>query len=1247
LICGSRATGDFSGEPVRIEVRMPYEGDLTLDASESDFDIDEITAYDSDNAELTDTEDEPSVLTVRDLSPGGDYTFVIEGEEGQTGTFDVTIRCSSDSPTNSPSEDPTKSPTPSPSANPSASPTTPAPTHPNELICGSSATGDFSGDPVEIEVRMPYAGDLTLDASESDFGIDEIRAYDSDGTELADTESARAVLTVRDLSAGGDYTFVLTGAKGKTGTFDVAIRCSSDSPTNSPSRDPTPNPTPQPSQSPTDRPTTPSPTHPGELTCNSHATGSYSGEPVQIEVRMPYDGDLTVDASPSDFEVTEITATDSSGQPLQDVDEQNADVLTVRDLRAGGDFYFEFSGAPDVTGTFEIDIYCSSDEPTSAPTDEPTENPSASPTTPSPTHPGELICGSHVTGDYSGDIVEFEVRMPHEGDLTVDASDSDFAIEFISARDADNNDLTDVAASPSEFTSLDIPEGDYQFKLFGEDGAEGTFDLKIVCSSDSPTPQPTTTTSTSTSSTTPSPTHPGELICGSHVTGDYSGDRVEFEVRMPHEGDLTVDASDSDFAIEFISARDADNNDLTDVATSPSEFTSLDIPEGDYQFKLFGEDGAEGTFDLKIVCSSDSPTPAPSENPSASPVTPSPTHPGELICGSHVTGDYSGDRVEFEVRMPHEGDLTVDASDSDFGIEFISARDADNNELTDVGTSPSTFTAVDISEGDYQFKLFGEDGAEGTFDLKIVCSSDSPTASPTTPAPTHPGELICGSHVSGDYSGTPVEIEVMMPYSGDMTLDASASDFGIASITAYDEDNDVELTDVDKKPSMLTVHDLSANGNYLFTIEGAKGKTGTFDVVIECSSDSPTPQPTTSTSTTTPPMQSEKMKCGGQKSGQYSAPGVRIDIEMPYDGDLTLDASDSDFDIERIAAYDEGVELKAKSKDTIKVNNLLGGTEYSFVIEGADYVKDGTWSVSVTCAADSPYTTPAPTEESGGYGKECSKHTDCNKLQKCEDGVCVERPGEGDACSKNSDCKKGQKCYDGECLEKKPEQDPSYDGTGCCVPTDYATKSESAKCYAHGDDKPKCEKHGEDNCAWDEDADNCAERVANNNGCCAAAADCAASFAPTCRGTEDKEKCMQYESKGCEWRMGETADCSDDSYDDDEDGCCAQTNSYASDKEMAICAKQTKSDSCGALAMKGCEWREGKYADCDGVAEMFSDVKGAAGADSTVTGWNVLLFAAAAAMVFVVYRCHQASSRAKFVHSEEEGRPLLGNLAQV
>ena len=396
------------------------------------------------------------------------------------------------------------------------------------------------------------------------------------------------------------------------------------------------------------------------------------------------------------------------------------------------------------------------------------------------------------------------------------------------------------------------------------------------------------------------------------------------------------------------------------------------------------------------------------------------------------------------------------------------------------------------------------------------------------------------TRTSVDYSGAPVEIEVMMAYHGDLTLDASASDFEIGAITAYGDDHHTDLKDTGKQAAAMTVRDLAPNLNCLFIIQGAAGvASGTLDVTIERSSDGPTPAPTTkssttdspttmtstttTTSTTTPaPTNSDKMHCGAMKSGANKGASVHIEVELPYGG----------------REPNGGAELTDTdgAGDALTVHDLAADGEYLFVIAGApNEVRGG-----------GEYTTVRT--------KVCSQHTDCDMLHKCDVGVA--RPDEGDLRKKSSDCKKGQSCEAG---EKKPEKDPAYVG-GCFAVAAYATKGESTKCLAHGNDQPKCERNEGNGCEWDALGADCVEQVTNDNGCCATNGGAAEDFAPTCHDTEDKDRCFAYGAKDCEWRTGE--DKKDDKKEDkgkcseDDESCCAQTNQYATDKEVVVCALQ-------------------------------------------------------------------------------------------
>ena len=64
---------------MNVEVRMSYDGDMTMDCSACDFDVTDITAYDASGNELTDGNLAAESLAVYDLVHGGDYTFIIEG----------------------------------------------------------------------------------------------------------------------------------------------------------------------------------------------------------------------------------------------------------------------------------------------------------------------------------------------------------------------------------------------------------------------------------------------------------------------------------------------------------------------------------------------------------------------------------------------------------------------------------------------------------------------------------------------------------------------------------------------------------------------------------------------------------------------------------------------------------------------------------------------------------------------------------------------------------------------------------------------------------------------------------------------------------------------------------------------------------------------------------------------------------------------------------------------------------------
>merc|ERR1719357_391120 len=237
-----------------------------------------------------------------------------------------------------------------------------------------------------------------MDCSACSFDIVNITGFDGYSSKLLDGNPDGKTLEVSDLVHGGDYLFVIEGPPGITeGNFDCTIECESDAPTTSPTNEPSTTPTDEPSADPTvsptlepsdspskspttepttspsvdptegptksptveptldpsASPTTPAPSHPGEKECGDTFTWSYHGETMDVEVQMSHDGDLMMDCAASDFEIDSITAIDSNGLAITDVDASPA-VLEIHDVTYASDIYFAIDGADYVSsGTLD------------------------------------------------------------------------------------------------------------------------------------------------------------------------------------------------------------------------------------------------------------------------------------------------------------------------------------------------------------------------------------------------------------------------------------------------------------------------------------------------------------------------------------------------------------------------------------------------------------------------------------------------------------------------------------------------------------------------------------------------------------------------------------------------------------------------------------------------------------------------------------------------------------------------------
>ena len=96
---GVQKNGTFTeGHPLHIQARMDFDGDMTLDATGSSFDLGEIEAYNTSDpqtvvARMTD-QGTANTLTLYDIAWNDVFNFTLTWFN--SGTFDITIVCESD-----------------------------------------------------------------------------------------------------------------------------------------------------------------------------------------------------------------------------------------------------------------------------------------------------------------------------------------------------------------------------------------------------------------------------------------------------------------------------------------------------------------------------------------------------------------------------------------------------------------------------------------------------------------------------------------------------------------------------------------------------------------------------------------------------------------------------------------------------------------------------------------------------------------------------------------------------------------------------------------------------------------------------------------------------------------------------------------------------------------------------------------------------------------------------------------------
>eukprot|EP01083_Nonionella_stella_P185834 678768_1 len=525
-----------------------------------------------------------------------------------------------------------------------------------------------------------------------------------------------------------------------------------------------------------------------------------------------------------------------------------------------------------------------------------------------------------------------------------------------------------------------------------------------------PTPNPTRRpTPNPTPNPTPRPTDPRPLTCGDSVGGSYHGMPVTFIVHMAFEGDLEFNAAPSSFVVTDIEAFTKLNTVLGSDTDEDEVVTLYDKPAGQYKFVILGDQATSGTFEVRITCTSAEPsvsptskptpipTPVPTKkpvlvtiptspptptvrptvkptpnptkrptlnptfNPTMKPTTPAPIQPDDLACGTFSVGTYSGVPVRFTVTIPFPGHLTFDATGSNFDVTTIEA-------YTQLGTMLSSDTDHDeqitlsVPAGVYQFAIAGS-AQTSIYHVTATCvSAANPTISPITldptgnpskrptpnptPSPslgpTISGTLSCGERTTGTFLGAPVTFYVQIPFQGNLVFDASHSAFTVTDIEAYSKLN-VQLGLDDDKDQIITLTDVMS-GVYQFVINGETA-TSNYDIEISCSSDMPTASPTH--------RPTNHLECDDDITGNYNDETLTFVVQTTYDGSVTFDASESDFNIAFIEGLSESDEVLGHDSDHDKrltLSNVKEGIyQFKMFAEGGTF---GIFNVKIQCQRD-------------------------------------------------------------------------------------------------------------------------------------------------------------------------------------------------------------------------------------------------------------------------------------------------------
>lgn len=444
---------------------------------------------------------------------------------------------------------------------------------------------------------------------------------------------------------------------------------------------------------------------------------------------------------------------------------------------------------------------------------------------------------------YTGPEKVHTVTTTEPGDLTVflDAHNGNSLGVFILS-DCDPKQC--VANGVTTATYANAPPGLYYIVVDGANGAKGSYDLQIVCSNNS------ALDCSNAIELNCGQSYWGSLLGASNQVNDYScSDWNEgspeqiYKVETSQPGDIIVQVSSlngNGLNAYILTAC----NPNACVAGGSSLVTYENAPPGIYYIVVDGYTGAANLFNITIKCSDNN--------------TVDCSNAQEILCGQTVWGstffstnnvsqyncasqNWSGPENVYAITTTEFGNITATIEVAFGGDLDVLILDACNRFSCEaVGNTQATLNNAPPSR--YYIVVEGFEGAKGTYNLNVECSSICDAAIPIHCGQIYNGNTSVGSDGISQYNCQPEKLftgrEVVHVLQINNTRDI------VAKLTLPGNplllDLDVFILDVCNPDACLAYGDNEAiafnapPGTYYIVVDGAYDFNRNYSLEIEC-----------------------------------------------------------------------------------------------------------------------------------------------------------------------------------------------------------------------------------------------------------------------------------------------------------------------------------------------------------------------------------------------------------------------------